>query len=71
MMERRPENLQCLEGRHVGVVLSDGGRLEDWELVSVGGAEPDTAWLWDPRGSSSSHAFVPLSRVVDFWEIAG
>jgi hypothetical protein len=58
--------LKALEGRRVALRLADGSRLEDWELVSVGGAGPDTAWVWNTMGR---HAFVPISDVVDLWEM--
>ena len=66
MSDQRLNDLQALEGRHVGLALMDGSRIEDWELVSAGGGAPETAWIWNMRGS---HAFVPLARVVDFWEV--
>jgi hypothetical protein len=66
MTQQRLDDLKRLEGHHVGLALADGSRIDDWELVSVGGGAPDTAWVWNMKGS---HAFVPLGQVADFWEV--
>jgi hypothetical protein len=64
--QQKLRELKRLEGHHVGLALHDGSLIEDWELVSVGGGAPGTAWVWNPDGS---HAFVPLTQVADFWEV--
>jgi hypothetical protein len=66
MTQQRLDDLKRLEGHHVGLALVDGSLIDDWELVSVGGGAPDTAWVWNMK---SSHAFVPLGQVADFWEV--
>ena len=66
MTQQRLDDLKRLEGHHVGLALVDGSLIDDWELVSVGGGAPETAWVWNMKGS---HAFVPLGQVADFWEV--
>jgi hypothetical protein len=66
MTQQRLDDLKQLEGHHVGLALADGSLIENWELVSVGGGAPETAWVWNYQGS---HAFVPLAQVADFWEV--
>jgi hypothetical protein len=61
------EQLKSLEAHHVGLALWDGSRIEGWELVSVNGGAPDTAWVWD---EDRRHAFVALTKVADFWEVS-
>jgi hypothetical protein len=53
-----------LEGRHVSVALSDGSRIDDCELVSVGRSVSPTLWLFTERGDT----FVEAQRVVELWE---
>ena len=66
MNEQRLYGLRALEGHHVGMTLVDGSRIDDWELVAVGAATPDLAWIWDTR---NLHAFVPLADVAEYWEM--
>jgi hypothetical protein len=63
---QRLKDLKALEAHHVCLALEDGSSIEGWELVSVNGAAPDTAWVWDER---EHHAFVPIAQVADFWEV--
>jgi hypothetical protein len=58
--------LKLLEGRHVGVALTDGTRIDDAQLVSSGRGEVRTLWVF----TNGEDAFVPLLEVVDVWEAA-
>jgi hypothetical protein len=56
--------LKQLEGHRVSLALADGSRIDDCELVAVGG----------PRGhlwvhANGNDAFVPMSNVSDVWEV--
>jgi len=59
------QNLRRLEGRQVNVALADGSRLDDCQLVSVARRGTSTLWLY-----SRQDVFVPLSKVIDIWEVA-
>lgn len=54
-----------LEGRHVGVALVDGSRLDDGELVSAGHAGAQSLWLY----SNGADTFVTILDVIDVWEV--
>jgi len=56
-----------LEGHRVSVALADGSRIDDCELVSVGGGRRGHLWVHANGGD----AFVPLSQVSDVWEVQG
>jgi hypothetical protein len=58
--------LTLLEGRQVGVALSDGTRIDDAQLVSSGRGQMRTLWVF----TNGEDAFVPLLAVVDVWEAA-
>ncbi len=56
--------LKSLEGRQVGVALTDGTRIDDAQLVSSGRGQVLTLWVF----TNGEDAFVPLLEVVDVWE---
>lgn len=56
--------LRSLEGRRIGVFLSDGSRIDDCQLVSGGRAGARTLWVF----TNGTDTFVPLHAVVDVWE---
>ncbi len=58
--------LKSLEGRQVGVALTDGTRIDDAQLVSSGRGHARTLWVF----TNGLDAFVPLVEVVDVWEAA-
>ncbi len=58
--------LKSLEGRQVGVALTDGTRIDDAQLVSSGRGQVHTLWVF----TNGEDAFVPLLEVVDVWEAA-
>lgn len=60
----RARALAALEGRHVSVALSDGSRIDDCQLVSVGRHRTHSLWLF----SDGCDTLVPLGDVVDLWE---
>ena len=58
--------LKLLEGRQVGVALTDGTRIDDAQLVSSGRGQVHNLWVF----TNGVDAFVPLPEVVDVWEAA-
>lgn len=60
----RARALTALEGRHVSVALSDGSRIDDCQLVSLGRHGAHSLWLFH----EGCDTFVPLGDVVDLWE---
>ena len=61
MMAKKQVDVQRLEGRTVGVALTDGTVLDRVPLVL---ARRNT--LWVVRDGEDS--FIPLDRVVDVWD---
>jgi hypothetical protein len=53
-----------LEGRHVNVAFTDGSRLDDCELVSVGHHGAATLWLY----SNGADLFTAPEDVIEIWE---
>ena len=54
-------DLVLLEGRHVGISLVDGTRIDDCQLVFAG---EDRVWVY----VNGRDAFVNPTTVCDFWE---
>jgi hypothetical protein len=67
MTRRDHGQLKELEGHRVSLALADGSRIDDCELVSVGGGSRGHLWVH----SNGSDAFFPLSQVSDVWEVQG
>ena len=65
MNQDNPMELRSLEGRRVGVVLRDGSRIDDAQLVSSGRGNVRTLWVVP---ANEVDTFVQLSDVVDVWE---
>ena len=57
--------LRLLEGRRVGISLSDGSRIDDCDLVSAGRDRLSKIWLF----ADGSDAFVRGEDIVDVWEL--
>jgi hypothetical protein len=54
-------DLVQLEGRRVGIVLTDGSRIDDCHLVFAG---RDRVWVY----VDGEDAWLGASTVSDFWE---
>jgi hypothetical protein len=63
MNGRHLQDLIRLEGRHVGLVLSDGSRIDDCQLVFAG---RERVWVY----ANGRDSFVAAPTVIDFWESA-
>jgi len=64
---RIAERFRCLEGRHVSVVLADGSRIDDCELISAGHHGTGSLWLY----ADGTDTFVALVDVTDVSEVVG
>jgi hypothetical protein len=58
-------SIRALEGHHVSVLLVDGSRIEDCELVSVGRGRTETLWILTRDGD----AFLRLADVDELWAV--
>jgi len=65
--QRERSELKQLEGHRVSLALADGSRIDDCELVSVGGGRRGHLWVH----ANGADSFVPLSKVADIWEASG
>ena len=63
---RVAERIRFLEGRQVSVVLSDGSRIDDCELVSAGRQGVGSVWLY----ADGTDTFVALVDVMEVHEAA-
>lgn len=58
--------LRHLEGRRVGLILDDGSRILDAQLISAGRPGLSSVWVLVDGADS----FIPLMTVTEVWEIA-
>ena len=58
--------LRHLEGRRVSLVLSDGSRILDAQLISAGRPGLSSVWIL----IDSTDNFIPVTAVTEVWEIA-
>jgi len=61
MTGHRLPDLERLEGRRVGIALSDGSRIDDCQLVFAG---RDRVWVF----TNGCDEWLSAARVCDFWE---
>ena len=66
MAEQIHVTLRHLEGRHVGLVLNDGSRIVDAQLISAGRPGLSSVWVL----VDGTDNFIPLLTVTEVWEIA-
>ena len=57
--------LRHLEGRQVGLVLTDGSRIVDAQLISAGRPGLSSVWILIDGADN----FIPLMAVSEVWEI--
>ena len=57
--------LRHLEGRRVSLVLSDGSRILDAQLISAGRPGLSSVWIL----IDSTDDFIPVTAVTEVWEI--
>lgn len=66
MVANRIQALRGLEGRHVGVALRSGRRIEDCELVAAPRGRVTSIWVL----IDGADTFVALDDLEDLWETA-
>jgi hypothetical protein len=66
MAEQIHVALRHLEGRRVGLVLTDGSRIVDAQLISAGRPGLSSVWILIDGDDS----FIPVMAVTEVWEIA-
>ena len=57
--------LRHLEGRRVGLVLNDGSRILDAQLISAGRPGLTSVWVL----VDGTDNFIPVMDVSEVWEI--
>ena len=65
MAEQIHQTLRHLEGRQVGLVLSDGSRILDAQLISAGRPGLSSVWIL----IDGTDNFIPVLTVTEVWEI--
>jgi len=58
--------LRHLEGRRVSLVLSDGSRIVDAQLISAGRPGLTSVWIL----IDNTDNFIPVMAVTEVWEMA-
>lgn len=66
MVDQIHVTLRHLEGRRVGLVLNDGSRIVDAQLISAGRPGLSSVWVL----VDGTDSFIPVMAVTDVWEIA-
>jgi hypothetical protein len=61
-----PVDLRALEGRHVGLALSDGSRIDECQLVSAGRGHVERVWIC----VDGTDRFLAARDIRDAWESA-
>ena len=65
MSDERSPQFKALEGRRVGMALTDGSRIDDCQLVSAGRPGLASVWVF----VNGADAFIPVSFVIEVWEV--
>jgi hypothetical protein len=58
--------LRHLEGRRVGLVLDDGTRILDAQLISAGRPGLTSVWVL----IDNTDNFIPVLHVTEVWEVS-
>ena len=66
MAEQIHQTLRHLEGRRVGLVLDDGSRIMDAQLISAGRPGLSSVWVL----IDGTDSFIPVMTVTEAWEIS-
>lgn len=61
----RNDRFRSFEGRQVSLSLVSGSRIDDCQMVSAARGRTGNIWVF----SNGVDHFVPLSEVVDCWEV--
>jgi hypothetical protein len=66
MADQIHQTLRHLEGRRIGLVLTDGSRILDAQLISAGRPGLSSAWIL----IDGTDSFIPVMTVTEAWEIS-
>lgn len=66
MAEQIHQTLRHLEGRQVALVLDDGSRILDAQLISAGRPGLSSVWVL----IDGTDSFIPVMTVTEIWEIS-
>ncbi|HYH49925.1 MAG TPA: hypothetical protein VEG38_10305 [Acidimicrobiia bacterium] len=66
MADQMHVTLRHLEGRRVGLMLNDGSRIVDAQLISAGRPGLSSVWVL----VDGTDAFIPVLTVTEVWEIS-
>ena len=66
MVDQIHVTLRHLEGRRVALVLDDGSRILDAQLISAGRPGLSSVWVL----VDGTDSFIPVLTVTEVWEIA-
>jgi hypothetical protein len=66
MADQIHQTLRHLEGRQVCLVLTDGSRVSDAELISAGRPGLSSVWIL----IDGTDSFIPVMAVTEVWEIS-
>jgi hypothetical protein len=66
MAEQIHQTLRHLEGRRVGLVLTDGSRILEAQLISAGRPGLSSVWIL----IDGTDSFIPVMTVTEVWEIS-
>ena len=66
MVDQIHVTLRHLEGRRVALVLNDGSRILDAQLISAGRPGLSSVWVL----VDGTDSFIPVMTVTEVWEIS-
>jgi hypothetical protein len=66
MAEQIHQTLRHLEGRQVAIVLNDGSRIADAQLISAGRPGLSSVWVL----IDGTDSFIPVMTVTEVWEVS-
>ena len=66
MIDQIHVTLRHLEGRRVNLVLDDGSRIVDAQLISAGRPGLSSVWVL----VDGTDSFIPVLTVAEVWETA-
>jgi len=60
-------DLRAFEGRHVGLALQDGSRIDDCQFISAPRGHLDRVWVC----IDGADLFLAADEISDAWEASG
>jgi hypothetical protein len=66
MADQIHQTLRHLEGRQIELILTDGSRIHDAQLISAGRPGLSSVWIL----IDGTDSFIPVMSVTEVWEIS-